>query len=414
MFFFFFFFHTNFFFFPLYFDEADGQTKKNLLNNLDTYRKMTLIAPSSKIQLSEKEYVLEISPLSYDLGLCVSLSDKSLNVLTNDLSKSVLCLPEVDKTGVTGLKSISGSSVVSCGSEGIKLWDLRSSSLVPQAHFISPIPNQGILSIDVSPNTNRIAVGSELVGPDAGVFLWDLRQGKEPVVSYVDSHNDDVTSVRFHPHDNNALLSGSTDGLINIYNTTIKDEDEAVYQTINHGSSIHSTGFLSEKRVYSLSHMETFSIYQVAHPNELVEEPKPIDFGDIREAWGCEYVVDIIPGYIACGSHSTSKLKLIPFSEEIANLDKSIYLTNGHGEEIVRSLYFSDSSNILYSCGEDGSVASWAVTLDTDSSYFSWPKWNNNGLERGTSKLPLKQSKHDKLKEKQKDKKKKKERFKPY
>lgn len=67
-------------------------------------------------------------------------------------------------------------------------------------------------------------------------------------MSYVDSHNDDVTAVRFHPQKLNCLISGSTDGLINIYDTNINDEDDAVYQTINHEASIHSTGFISEKK----------------------------------------------------------------------------------------------------------------------------------------------------------------------
>jgi len=38
---------------------------------------------------------------------------------------------------------------------------------------------------------------------------------EQQALAYVDSHNDDVTEVQFHPTDPNGLLSGSTDGLIN-------------------------------------------------------------------------------------------------------------------------------------------------------------------------------------------------------
>jgi SEL1 protein len=89
------------------------------------------------------------------------------------------------------------------------------------------------------------------------------------------------------------LLSGSTDGLINIFNTDITDEDEALYQVINHGSSIHHGGFLNDTDIFALSHDEKFSVYKIANPDESVEEPAPVVFGDIRPKLGCEYAVGL-------------------------------------------------------------------------------------------------------------------------
>lgn len=82
---------------------------------------------------------------------------------------------------------------------------------------------------------------------------------------------------------------------MNIYNTTIADEEEALHQTINLGHSIHHAGFLSDVDIFALSHDEKFAIYQlVTDTREEVEEQPPKDFGDIRESIGGEYVANVI------------------------------------------------------------------------------------------------------------------------
>lgn len=91
------------------------------------------------------------------------------------------------------------------------------------------------------------------------------------------------------------LLSGSTDGLVNIYDTTIADEEDALYQTINHGHSISHAGFLSNTDIFALSHDEKYSMYElVVNPEENVEEPLPVHFGDMREKLGGEYVANVL------------------------------------------------------------------------------------------------------------------------
>ena len=133
-------------------------------------------------------------------------------------------------------------------------------------------------------------------------------------MQYVESHSDDVTEVcqsqketsvsyltnsqqlQYHPSQPAILLSGSTDGLVNLYDTTITDEEETLHQTINHGASIHHAGFLNNADIFALSHDEKFSMYEmVTNPGEEVEEPPAVNFGDLREPLGCEYVVNVIP-----------------------------------------------------------------------------------------------------------------------
>ena len=109
----------------------------------------------------------------------------------------------------------------------------------------------------------------------------------------VESHNDDITDITFHPMHPNRLLSGSTDGLISIFDTTIHDEEDALVQVINHGS-VHKAGYLAEDAVYALSHDEHFSVHPVNTADEEAVEPAPIVFGDVREKLGCDYVINVM------------------------------------------------------------------------------------------------------------------------
>lgn len=90
------------------------------------------------------------------------------------------------------------------------------------------------------------------------------------------------------------LLSGSTDGLVNAYDTSLSDEDEALHQVFNHGSSIHRAGFLNGQDIYATSHDEIMSIYHLSEETNRHEvEKQSVQFGDVRVELGCEYVIDV-------------------------------------------------------------------------------------------------------------------------
>ena len=105
------------------------------------------------------------------------------------------------------------------------------------------------------------------------------------------------------------LLSGSTDGLVNIYDTSITDEDDALLQVIKH-SSVHHAGFLNPNTVYALSHDELFSIHPLTNPDDDNNDNDPaaaaVHFGDLRPTLEVEYVAQILStpsgNYIAAGN----------------------------------------------------------------------------------------------------------------
>lgn len=100
------------------------------------------------------------------------------------------------------------------------------------------------------------------------------------------------------------------DGLINVYDTTIADEDDALIHIINHGSSISHAGFLSDTEIYALSHDESFTVQELDDPSEASPTGQSrLVFGDLRPLLKCDYIVDIIQSarpkeaIIGAGSH---------------------------------------------------------------------------------------------------------------
>jgi WD40 repeat protein len=129
-----------------------------------------------------------------------------------------------------------------------------------------------------------------------------------PVLSLVESHTDTVTSLQLHPSHPTLLLSSSTDGLVNIFDTSQAEEEDALYQVINHRSAIAHAGFMYPGTdIYALGTDETMSFYALQSQKEDEEEPVPKVFGDVREELGCEYLVDMhwigAQPFIAAGKH---------------------------------------------------------------------------------------------------------------
>ncbi|KAK6539413.1 hypothetical protein TWF694_009638 [Orbilia ellipsospora] len=333
---------------------------------------------SSTINSPSGTYHYTLSRLSSHLATISSddririLDPSNLSVVTTSPSP---VHNDVDNNGgVTCLKSLDENEpniLFTAGRDGTaRLWDVRVGFETAVRSFKKGSSRAAVLSLDVCKTRGLVGVGTELTGTSAEVIVWDL-EGREKM-SYVESHNDDVTQLAFHPTTPHLLLSGSTDGLINIYNMTITEEDDALHQVINHGSSIHHAGFLSSEAIYGLSHDETLSVYKLADEREEVEEPQPVVFGDVRGRLGCEYAVDVLlrgressgTGILVVGSHSEGwvdlhSLKVGGDGKWGIGGEDVVRLVGGHGEEIVRCLYLDDASATVFTGGEDGLIKAW-------------------------------------------------------
>ncbi|KAL4806505.1 WD40-repeat-containing domain protein [Aspergillus unguis] len=323
-------------------------------------------ADSSSLSLAADNYIYSIVPSSRTEFAAIS-SDDSLRVFDASRLSHASLVANNTHDGVTSLRAYDANNqlLITGGRDSkVKIWDLRNGKNAAVV-AVEPSNQAPVLSTAGCAETNSIVAGTELHSHQAIVAFWDVRSPNQPRLEYVESHNDDVTELQYHPTRNNILLSGSTDGLVNIYDTTVTDEDEALVQVINHGS-VHHAGFINERTIYALSHDETFAIHPATDPDDESQEPEPIQFGDLRQPLACEYIAQLCIGsqgpYIAAGNKIDKRLDLIPLvaSPTWRFDEQNVWrLPGGHGEEVVRSVYVDEQNQSVFTCGEDGFVRAW-------------------------------------------------------
>ncbi|OLN84366.1 putative WD repeat-containing protein C63.06 [Colletotrichum chlorophyti] len=315
----------------------------------------------------EDVYVLDIQRLT--AGLAAISSNQKLSLFNPArLGQGPVKSFQTSHGNLTCLKTFDWQNSIVCtaGENGeVSVWDMRESSNAQAVHFkASEAP---VLSMACDSRSNTIAIGTELQNHMASVLLWDIRTGPAQRLRYDEVHSDDVTELRFHPAEQHILLSGSTDGLVNIYDTRISDEDDVVVQTLNQGS-VHHASFLGNTEVYVLTHDEKLAVYSVAE--DCGTGAALVDFGDARETLGCQYIANVttkIDGsgaIVGAGSQDRQVFELVHLSRtgdggwsfDRAN---SVGLPGGHGEEIIRSFCFYDDEQVVFTAGEDGHVKAW-------------------------------------------------------
>ncbi|KAJ3018629.1 WD repeat-containing protein 89 [Thoreauomyces humboldtii] len=239
----------------------------------------------------------------------------------------------------------------------VKRWDVRNGEA--DLIFNAGAP---VASIAINSNATFLAAGTELKDEDANIVIWDLRNPTvtTPAVTFTEYHSDDVTQLKFHPIDPLALISGSTDGLISLINLSTFDEDDALYQVIKE-DSVAKCGFFgpSYEYIYSLSHMETFSLYKFE------DGDKVFSFGDVREREGdvkVEYLIDCVYDQrggrmFLVGGDQSGSISILHVN--LGCLDIVHTLNGGHAD-IVRGVYWNVEKNTLVSGAEDGSVCLWS------------------------------------------------------
>ncbi|KAI8376186.1 WD40-repeat-containing domain protein [Radiomyces spectabilis] len=238
-------------------------------------------------------------------------------------------------------------------------WDLRVGAQPVQTFAY----NAPLTAFDINCNDTMAVVGTELLTErhQAEIAFFDTRQSSL-LHTFVDSHSDDVTEIQCHPTIPSQFVSCSTDGLVNNYDVTDFDEEEALISVVNSGSSVNKAGYFgpNAEYLYCLTHIETFSLHTLE--GDLI-----CDYGDVREigvtnvnyAIDCSYDADAQRFYLMTGS-LTGQVQL--FHVNIGQLQLCQTLEGAHSD-IVRSLYWNQRTQSILSGGEDGRMCAWQAAL---------------------------------------------------
>ncbi|KAI7160885.1 WD40 repeat-like protein [Hortaea werneckii] len=309
-------------------------------------------------------------------------SDDSLRIFDPSTLRSIASA-QPRGSGLSCLQPFDDRTLATAGRDGtIRLWDSRAKQA---SQLAEP---QGRSFSALACHANILAAGTESnkegLG-DVSVLLYDARNPSTPLRDYAESHTDSITQLAFHPTAPHVVLSGSTDGLVSLFNGNESDEEEALQTVFNPRSAVHCAGFLSPEEVYVFTTDEQFLIYPLPTSTstegdgdgqssaEQQQQQQPRDFGDVREKLNCMYVINLLrqpvdhQPLIAYGHNEQQRLSVMQLSSSSSpggggeqgswDFGPSVDFPGAHGEEVVRDMLVGDGR--AWSCGEDGCVRVW-------------------------------------------------------
>ncbi|KAK3723191.1 hypothetical protein LTR37_001914 [Vermiconidia calcicola] len=282
-------------------------------------------------------------------------SDDNLRLF--DGSLKLLNRPSPAHSGISCLSTY-GSGFVTAGRDGlVRSWDTRATRT--GVELLEP-RGRGFSSLAC--HDHLIAAGTESTKEglgDVSVLLYDTRNPSAPIRDYPESHTDTITQLAFHPSQPNILLSGSTDGLVSLFDANIQEEEDALQQVLNSRAAVHCSGFLSPTEAYIVTTDEHFSIHSIGDA-ETADNPTVLDIGDVRGKLQC--LIASQQPVMVCGHNVNQTLSIVQLDQSRSwSFGSAIDLPGAHGEEVVRDVMVLEQERKAISCGEDGHVKVWDV-----------------------------------------------------
>ncbi|KAI7854612.1 WD40-repeat-containing domain protein [Circinella umbellata] len=306
----------------------------------------------------QDDYVLEVATNSqYAIA---SASDKLIRLYDLTTLQLATTLKAQEKA-INKIKIYNDQYLLSASADGTLLrWDLRTAQPIQTFRHDKPIT-----TFDINCNDTMVVMGTgdfDLYGcPD--ILFYDTRQTPQFLSRFEESHNDDVTEIQCHPTLPSHLITSSADGLVNYYDVTDFDEQEALLSVVNAGSAVQKAGFFGPdcEYVYSLTGNETFLLHTLE--GDLI-----CDYGDVRQldesigyAIDCSYDKETQRFYLITGNID-GDVQLLHVNVNHVQHCQTLKAPGGHSD-IVRAFHWNHSTQSILTGGEDGRMCAWQANL---------------------------------------------------
>ncbi|GJQ80771.1 hypothetical protein Trydic_g9363 [Trypoxylus dichotomus] len=324
--------------------------------------------------INKNKYVLYLDgTLKSTPNIIVGLSDNMVEVYNfsnNQLAKLETFELSENVVGVRSCRENENIFYIgsrNCQIEIIDLRDSKSRSYLKDTTIEAPSNYKPLNCFDISSNNLLLCGGTDLYGGDAYILFWDIRK-TNLLGAYWESHTDDITQVMFHPEDPNKLISGSTDGLINLYDLSNATEDDAFLDSLNSESSVEQISWFIEDNkdaIGCVTHTSDMQIWKLEdvqpyahfHKEEIAKELK-------RKLEDYCYIASIQVNkhnslIALVGSNYGNGECLRSFGVNRKNL-LPLFDVKGNKQR-VRCSWLNKNDDILVTGGENGSIDIWNV-----------------------------------------------------
>ncbi|PNF15923.1 WD repeat-containing protein 89 [Cryptotermes secundus] len=358
-------------------DDDDGDGDGDMSNPAEVFRMYSL---QHEVAVARhRTYILHMNAsVTSNPRVAVALSDQSCAIYdVTQLSKvETLC---GHKGTVVNVRFSPGdeSLVYSASSDGtIKLWDLRIGNQSAKEFKDDTEDSEKLKPLsdfDIAADGRFICGGTELIHDDAFLLFWDIRS-TNLLGGYWESHTDDITQVCFHPTKPDTLASGSTDGLMNIFDISKACEEDALQLSLNTESSVAKIGWFPRESgsdmLSCITHTEDlqlwtsdgaypfvqFSREKICHSmqRKLVESCFIVDAHQTNTLG--EVLLLTTAGRGEClRTLAVNKNKLKPLSSLAGN------------KQIVRTSWYDRNSELLLTGGEGGLLSLWKPSTHSET-----------------------------------------------
>jgi WD repeat-containing protein 89 len=241
---------------------------------------------------------------------------------------------------------------------------------------------------DVNVENHFIAAGTDELNHDVYLLFFDIRE-RRFMGGFFESHQEEVTDIKFHPTKSELLASGSTDGLINVFDCKQQSEDDALQFSLNTEDSIGKISWHSQDRLSCITNTNNLHLYDVKSQDLL----KKWDRDSITESIKRKSAIDI--HVHDCYNVGQDELMFLASSNynkgeclRSMKFDENTLRPQGNftgNSQIIRTTLFNEKDNIFYTFGEGAIISIW--NEGTESSH---QKSNSNLREESSVKKSLK------------------------
>lgn len=224
---------------------------------------------------------------------------------------------------------------------------------------------------DVNSNSRLICAGSDELQHNVYLLFFDIRE-RRLMGGFFESHQEEITDVKFHPTDPDLVASGSTDGLINIFDCKKESEDDALKYCLNTGDSVAKLKWHWEDKLSCITNTNELLLYDVNEQDLL----KKWDRSSITEAIKRKSVIDC--NLIDCYNYGSDEMMFLATSNykkgeclrSMKFTDKSIEpIANFSGNsQIIRASLFNEKDNRFFTFGEGAIISIWKEGKGDDAS----------------------------------------------